>query len=135
MSTLLGQQLVLKLSSRGARSHCHAQGRTRSAGFAGFVPAWVSEPSRWLSFISGSPNTVPVVSKMCPSGGQLLVFPAADTGNYDIKIRSFMEHELVADFPVPGNLCDEISCSHLMSALLLTLPLLQQITEPPQAPF
>lgn len=70
---------------------------------------------------------------MCPSSGWLLVFPAVDTENYDTK--GFMVYKLVGDFPVPGYLCNEISCSYIMSALLLTLSPLQQITEPPQAPF
>lgn len=43
------------------------------------VPCQVPEPSHWVSLTSGSPSTVPAVSKMCPSSGELLMFPAVET--------------------------------------------------------
>lgn len=63
------------------------------------------------------------------------VFPLAENENDDTKTRSFTQYKLVADFPVLGYQCDEISCSGQMSALLSTLFPFQQITEPPYAFF
>lgn len=72
---------------------------------------------------------------MCPSSAGLPVFPAVDTENFETEIRSFMEYKLVADLPVPGYSCNEISCSYLNVSPALDSSSLQQITEPPQAPF
>lgn len=66
---LLGQQLVEKLSSQGqvlTGTHLPSRG----------MPGARAKSLVFLT--SGSPNTVPTVSKMCPSGGGLLMFPAGD---------------------------------------------------------
>lgn len=62
------------------------------------------------------------------------MFPAEDILNTKALKSEFYGVEIAADFPVPSYLCD-ISCSNLMSALLLTLSPVQQITEAPQASF
>lgn len=67
MEVLLGQQL-------GGSSAAQGQVLNGTA-----VPCQVPEPGHWVSLTSGSPNTAPTASRMCPSsGGGLLMFPAVD---------------------------------------------------------